>query len=70
MYVTLNESIQKCYHPISMKHIGGVIVSMLASRAVDRGFESGQTISKDYQIGICFFSIKHAALRSQRLVSS
>jgi len=40
MYVTVNESIQKCYHPISMNHIGGVIVSMLASRAVNRGFES------------------------------
>ena len=36
---------------------------MLASSAVDRGFEprSGQT--KDYEIGICCFSTKHAALR-------
>ena len=36
---------------------------MLTSRAVDRGFEprSGQT--KDYKIGICCFSGKHAALR-------
>ena len=39
------------------------MVSMLASSAVDRGFEpwSGQT--KDYEIGICCFSTKHAALR-------
>jgi hypothetical protein len=39
------------------------MVSMLASGVVDRGFEpwSGQT--KDYQIGICCFSAKHAALR-------
>ena len=40
-----------------------VIVSVLASSAVDRGFEprSGQT--KDYEIGICCSSaIKHAAL--------
>jgi hypothetical protein len=39
------------------------MVSMLASGAVDRGFEpqSGQT--KDYKIGICCFSAKHAALR-------
>ena len=39
------------------------MVSMLASSAVDRGFEpqSGQT--KDYEIGICYFSAKHAALR-------
>jgi hypothetical protein len=43
--------------------IGGVMVSVLASSAVDRGFEprSGQT--KDYEIGICCFSAKHAALR-------
>ena len=43
--------------------IGGIIVSMLASSAVDRGFEprSGQT--KDYKIGIYCFSVKHVALR-------
>jgi len=36
---------------------------MLASGVVDRGFEPllGQT--KDYKIGICCFSAKHAALR-------
>jgi hypothetical protein len=38
------------------------MVSMLSSSAVDHGFEprSGQT--KDYKIGICCFSVKHAAL--------
>ena len=43
--------------------IGGIMVSVLASSAVDRGFEprSGQT--KDYKIGICCFSAKHTALR-------
>ena len=43
--------------------IGGVMVSVLASSAVDCGFEprSGQT--KDYKIGICCFSAKHTALR-------
>jgi hypothetical protein len=37
------------------------MVSVLVSSAVDRGFEprSGQT--KDYKIGICCFSTKHAA---------
>jgi len=46
-----------------MNRIGGVMVSMVASSVVDRGFEmwSGQT--KDYKIGICCFSAKHAALR-------
>ena len=44
-------------------HILGVMVSVLASSAIDRGFKprSGQT--KDYTIGICCFSTKHAALR-------
>ena len=39
------------------------MVSVLASSAVDRGFEpqSGQT--KDYEIGICCFIAKHTALR-------
>ena len=39
------------------------VVSLLVSSAVDRGFEprSGQT--KDYEIGICCFSAKQAALR-------
>ena len=39
------------------------MVSVLASSAVDRRFEprSGQT--KDYEIGMCCFSAKHAALR-------
>ena len=39
------------------------MASVLASSAVDRGFEprSGQT--KDYKIGICCFSAKHAVLR-------
>ena len=43
--------------------IGCVMVSVLASSAVDRGFEprSGQT--KDFKIGICSFSAKHAVLR-------
>ena len=49
---------------INQKHrIGGVMVSVLASSAIDRGFEprSGQT--KDCENGMCCFSNKHAALR-------
>jgi hypothetical protein len=39
------------------------MISLLALSAVDHGFEprSGQT--KDFRIGICCFSTKHAALR-------
>ena len=42
---------------------GGVMVSVLFSSAIDRGFEprSGQT--KYFKIGICCFSTRPAALR-------
>ena len=44
------------------------MVSVLSASAVDRGFEplSGQT--KDYKIGICCFSAKHASLRKKSMV--
>ena len=43
--------------------IGGVMVSVLASSVVDRGFEHRLGQTKNYQIDICCFSAKHAALR-------
>ena len=42
------------------------MVSVLASSAVDRGFESQSGQTKDYAIGICCFSAKNAALRRKR----
>ena len=45
--------------------IGGVMVSVLASSAVDHGFEHRSCHTKDYKIGICCFSAMHAALRSK-----
>ena len=42
--------------------IDGVIVSMLTSSAVNRGFEPLSSQTNDYKIGICCFSAKHAAL--------
>ena len=39
------------------------MVSVLASSAADRGFEPWSVQTKDYNIGICCFSAKHAALR-------
>ena len=39
------------------------MVSVLASSAVDRGFEHRSVKPKDYKIGICCFSAKHTALR-------
>ena len=49
-----------------INRIDGVMVSVLDSCAVDHGFEprSGQT--KDYEIGICCFSVRYAALRRKR----
>jgi hypothetical protein len=44
-------------------HIGGVMVSVLATSAVDRVFEPRWGQTEDYKIGICCFSAKHAALR-------
>ena len=38
------------------------MVSVLASSAVDRGFKSRSGQTKDYNIGMCCFSAKHAAL--------
>ena len=39
------------------------MVSVLASSAVDHGFEAQLGQTKDYEIGICCFSAKQAALR-------
>jgi hypothetical protein len=43
--------------------IGGVMVSVLTLSAVDCGFEPASGQTKDYEILICWFSAKHAALR-------
>ena len=43
--------------------IGGVMVSVLASSAVDRGYEPRSDQTKEYKIGICCFSAKNAELR-------
>ena len=49
-------------HKSNVNRIGGVMVSVLASSAVDLEFESRSGQMKDYKIGICCFSAKHAAL--------
>ena len=43
--------------------IGCGMVSVLTSSVVNRGFEHRMGQTKDYKIGICCFSTKHAALR-------
>ena len=55
-----------CLSNVSIQYdnrIGGVMVSVHASSAVDRGLETRSGQTKDYKIGICCFSAKHAALR-------
>ena len=39
------------------------MVSVLASSAVNRGFEPRSSQTKDNKIGICCFSAKHTTLR-------
>jgi hypothetical protein len=39
------------------------MVSVLSSSAIERGFEARSGQSKDYKIGICSISAKHALLR-------
>ena len=43
--------------------IGSVIVSVLASSAVDRGFKSRSGQTKDYQLVFVAYNAKHAELR-------
>ena len=43
--------------------IDGVMVSVLASSAVDRGFEPWSGSTKDFNIDICCFSAKHSTFR-------
>jgi hypothetical protein len=39
------------------------MVTVLPSSVIDRGFEPRSGQIKDFKIGICCFSAKHAALR-------
>ena len=41
------------------------MISVLASSAIDCGFEPRLGQTKEYKIGMCCFSAKHAALRSK-----
>ena len=50
---------------LQVNDIGGVMVSVHVSSAVDHGFEPQLGQIKDYKICICCFSAKHAAFRKQ-----
>ena len=49
--------------PKKTNHICGVMVQVLALSVVDRGFKPRSCQTKDYKIGMCCFSAKHAASR-------
>ena len=51
-----------CSVTICSNRIGTVMDSVFASSAVNRGFEPRSDKTKDYEIGICCFSAKFAAL--------
>ena len=53
------------YYLYNYNRIDGVMVSVLASNVVDCGFEPWLGQTKDYEIDICYFSAKHAALRTK-----
>ena len=57
--------LRNIHNPIPQNRIGGTIVNMLSSCAIDRKLEpwSGQT--NYYEIGICCISANHATLRSK-----
>ena len=50
---------------LTRNRVGGVMVRILASRAVCHGFELRSSQTKDYKISICCFTAKQAALRSK-----
>ena len=64
--MNLNINIDQMYYPMIIvlkNRIAGVMVSMLPSSVIDRGFGPRRSKIKDYNIGICCFSSKHVALK-------
>ena len=50
---------------LPVNRMGGVMVSVVVSCAVDRVFEPRSCQTKDYKISICYVSTKYTALRSE-----
>ncbi len=55
---------------ITDNRIDGVLVIMLASSDVDRGFKRWLNQTKDYKIGICCFFVHSIKEKEQKLVGS
>ena len=63
MHTSIEIICDELVHHFIHCRVGGVMVSVLASRAVDRVFEPWSGETKDYKISMCCFSDTHAALR-------
>jgi hypothetical protein len=50
---------------VESNHIGGVIVSVLNTLSVNRGFEPWLSKTQYHVIDMCFFSTTHTALQSK-----
>ena len=51
---------------MEQKCIGGVMITVLASSAIDRGCEPQSSQTRDYETSICRFSTKqHAVVRAK-----
>ena len=57
LYVSVTMFYHTAYQ-LLINHIGGVMVSVLASSAVGRGFEPRLGQTKHYEIGICFLILR------------
>ena len=55
---------------ITDNRIGGVLIIVLASSDVDRGFKRWLNQTKNYKIGICCFFAHSIKEKEQRLVGS
>jgi len=53
------------YRFCASEPIGGIMISVYVSSAVDRVFGSEMGQIKDYEFGICCFCSQHRALRSK-----
>ena len=56
-----------CSHRFHLNTTIGVMIIVLTSSTVDRGFEPRSDQSKDYKIGISCFSTLYAALRRKSI---
>jgi hypothetical protein len=71
LLLIVNSAIFQLYHDenklifneMRMRSVLFLMVSLLSSNAVDRGFKPRSDWTKDYKIGMCCFSAKHATLR-------